>query len=127
LFVAFRDRANALFRNDGGRFTDVAAETGLADTRRSVGAVWFDGDEDGDLDLVVGNMDGDANGFFRNDGGLFTDVADSAGIAWGGRASAEPTHGTVRPCAADVDGDGRMELFCANYGPNGLFLNRGEG
>src|SRR5262245_15060139 len=62
LFVAFRDRANALFRNDNGRLTDIAAQVGLADTRRSVGAVWADLDSDGDLDVVVGNMDGDANG-----------------------------------------------------------------
>jgi hypothetical protein len=26
-----------------------------------------------------------------------------------------------------VDGDGRFDLFTANYGPNGLFLNRGAG
>jgi len=30
----------------------------------------------------------------------------------------------VRPCAADVDGDGHFDLFFANYGPNGLFLKR---
>lgn len=125
LFVAFRDRVNALFRNDRGRFTDVATTVGLAGTRRSVGAVWFDADEDGDLDLVVGGMDGDANALYRNDGGTFTDVAAAAGIAWGGRAPREPTNGTVRPCAADVNGDGRLDLFFANYGPNGLFLNRG--
>ena len=127
LFVAFRDRANALFRNDGGRFTDVAASVGLADRRRSVGAVWLDYDEDGDLDLYVGNMDGDANALFRNDAGRFVDVADSAGLAWGGRAAGVAANGTVRPCAADVDGDGRLDLFAANYGPNGLFLNRGRG
>jgi hypothetical protein len=127
LFVAFRDRPNALFRNDGGRFTDVAAAVGVADGRRSVGALWFDFDEDGDLDLYVSNMDGDANGLFRNDGGRFTDVAESAGVAWGGRRPGEATNGTVRPCAADVDGDGRIDLFHANYGSNGLFLNRGGG
>jgi hypothetical protein len=127
LFVAFRDRANALFRNDGGRFTDIAATVGLADTRRTVGAVWLDADEDFDLDLVVANMDGDANGLFRNDDGRFTDVAAEAGIAAGGRTLGDATHGTVRPCAADVDGDGRLDLFMANYGPNGLFLNRGAG
>jgi hypothetical protein len=33
----------------------------------------------------------------------------------------------VRPCAADVNGDGRLDLFTANYGKNGLFLNRGRG
>jgi hypothetical protein len=127
LFVAFRDRANAFFRNDRGRFLDVAPEIGLDDTRRSVGAVWFDHDEDGDLDLYLANMDGDANGLYRNEKGRFTDMAESAGLAWGGRAPRTNTNGTVRPCAADVDGDGRLDLFSANYGPNGLFLNRGSG
>jgi hypothetical protein len=125
LFVAFRDRANMFFRNDRGRYVDVAAQIGLADTRRSVGAAWFDFDSDGDLDLVVGNMDGDANALYRNDAGRFTDVAEEAGIAWGGRAPRDAANGTVRPCPADVDGDGSLDLFFANYGPNGLFLNRG--
>ncbi|MGH7505695.1 MAG: CRTAC1 family protein, partial [Longimicrobiales bacterium] len=115
------------FRNDGGRFVDVAPRIGLADARHTVGAVWFDHDEDGDLDVVVGNMDGDRNGLFRNDNGIFMDVADSAGIAWGGRAPGDPENGTVRPCAADVDGDGHVDLFFANYGRNGLFRNRGDG
>jgi hypothetical protein len=127
LFVAFRDRPNALFRNDSGRFTDIARDVGLADARRSVGAVWFDMDEDGDLDLSVANMDGDANGLYRNDRGRFTDVAESAGLAWGGREPGNKANGTVRTCAADVDGDGRLDLFFANYGPNGLFLNQGGG
>ena len=127
LFVAFRDRANAFYRNDGGRFTDIAPQNGLADARRSVGAVWFDYDEDGDLDVYVGNMDGDANGLFRNDGARFTDVAADAGLQWGGRLPADRTNGTVRPCAADVNNDGHLDLFMANYGKLGLFLNRGAG
>jgi hypothetical protein len=127
LFVAFRDRANAMFRNDAGRFVDVAAEIGLADARRTVGAVWFDHDEDGDLDVIVGNMDGDANGLFSQQDGKFIDVAVTAGVAWGGRAPNDKTNGTVRPCVADVNSDGRLDLFFANYGTNGLFLNRGKG
>ena len=127
LFVAFRDKANTLFRNDQSRFTDIAAEIGLADARKTVGAVWFDFDQDGDLDLAVANMDGDANGLFQNDKGRFTDVAEKAGVQWGGRAPAEKTNGTVRVCAADVNNDGRFDLFAANYGKNGLFLNQASG
>lgn len=127
LFVAFRDRPNALFRNVAGRFTDVSSAVGLADPRRTVGAAWFDFDEDGDLDVAVANMDGDKNGLFRNDGGTFTDVADAAGVAWGGRAPGNRGHGTVRVCADDVDGDGRFDLAAANYGPLGFFSNRGGG
>ena len=126
LFVAFRDRANALFRQDKGTFVNIAPEIGLADTRRTVGAVWFDFDLDGDLDLAVANMDGDANGLFRNDKGRFIDVAEAAGIAWGGRTRGDKANGTVRVCAADVNNDGRFDLFAANYGKNGLFLNRAD-
>ncbi|HUF48926.1 MAG TPA: CRTAC1 family protein [Vicinamibacterales bacterium] len=137
LFVAFRDGPNALYRNANGRFEDVAAALGLDDGRRSVGAVWFDEDGDGDLDLYVGNMDGDPNGLWINParqvvgpGGAvtrFVDVAAERGLAWGGRAPGDPANGTVRPCVADVDNDGRLDLIMANYGPNGLFLNRRGG
>jgi hypothetical protein len=127
LFVAFRDRGNALYRNDAGKLTDIASAIGLDDKRRTVGAVWFDFDEDGDLDVAVANMDGDANGLFRNDAGKFSDVAEAAGAAWGGRAPKLASNGTVRLCAADVDADGKIDLFAANYGPLGFLANRGKG
>jgi hypothetical protein len=127
LFIAFRDRANALYRNDAGKLSDIAASNGLGDKRRTVGAVWFDYDEDGDLDVAVANMDGDANGLFRNDAGKFTDVAAAAGVEWAGRAPKHAGNGTVRVCAADVDSDGKFDLFGANYGPLGFFSNRGKG
>ena len=53
---------NRLYRNDGGRFTDVTAETGTAgnapgaaDPAWSTAAAWFDADGDGWLDLLVCN------------------------------------------------------------------------
>jgi hypothetical protein len=127
LFLALRDRPNALFLNDGDAFRDIAESVGLADPRRTVGAVWFDFEEDGDLDLVVANMNGDANGLFRNVGGSFSDVAVEAGLADGGRGLGDEAHGSVRPCVVDYDNDGTFEVFFANYGPNGLFKSPGEG
>lgn len=125
LFLAVRDGANRLFRNDGGAFSDVAAALGVDDPRHSVGAVWFDAEGDGDLDLYVGNMDGDANGLWVQEEGRFTDRAEALGLAAGGRAVGTPDQGTVRPCAVDYDGDGFLDLYLANYGPNGLFRNPG--
>lgn len=127
LFIGFRDRANAMFVNERGRFTDRAAERGLADTSRTVGAVWFDVDEDGDPDVMVANMDGQPNTLYQNAGGRFTLHASSAAVAWGGRTPGEAANGSVRTCTADVDNDGRLDLFFANYGKNGLFVNRGGG
>ena len=120
LFAAFRDVPNRLFRNDGARFTDVSAAAGVDDPRRTVGAAWWDADQDGDLDLFVANQEGDANGFFRNDRGVFTDVAGEAGVAMPGRPKDE---GGVGPAIADVDADGDFDLFVANYGPHNLFRN----
>lgn len=123
LFVAMRDRPNAMLVNTRGRFENAAERLGLADSRKSVGAVWLDYDQDGDLDLYVANQDGDPNGLFRNNGrGSFTDVAAAAGAEWAGRAPRDPSNGTVRPCAFDANNDGWLDLFGANYGPNGLLL-----
>ena len=127
LFLGLRDKANALYRNDGGRFTDVAASAGVADTRPTVGAVWFDADEDGFLDLLTANMDGTLNALWRHDGSRFMDVATNPGIASGGRAVGNPASGTVRPCVADVNNDGRLDVIMANYGQPALFLNQGGG
>ena len=120
LFAAFRDRANRLFRNDRGRFTDVSTDTRIDDPRKTVGAVWWDADEDGDLDLFVANQEGDANGFYRNDKGRFTDVAREAGVDAAGRPKEE---GGVGPAVADFDRDGDFDLFVANYGANALYRN----
>ena len=128
LFLALRDRANRLFRNQGASgFVDVTAEVGIGDARRTVGAVWLDMDQDGDLDLVTANMNGDANGLWRNDEGSFSDVAAGSSVEAGGRALADEAQGSVRVCAADIDTDGLFDLFFANYGPNALLLSSTPG
>src|SRR5574341_671409 len=123
LFVAFRDRPNVLLRNDGDRFTDVTAQTGVGDPRKTVGVVWFDMDQDGDLDLFVANQDGDQDGFFRNDGGHFIDVAPQLGMS---RPNRGADHGSVGPAVADYDDDGDLDLFVASYGADALWQNQGS-
>jgi len=120
LFVAFRDVANKLLRNDNGRFVDVTAASGIGDTRKTVSAVWWDFDRDGDLDLFVANQEGEANGLYRQDRGKFEDVAAAMGVAGTPRPAAD---GGVGPSVADFDLDGDFDLFVANYGPSALYRN----
>ena len=130
LFAAFLDRSNMLLRNDDGRFINVAPELGLDDPRRTVGVVWFDMDQDGDLDVFVANSEGqgDLDGFFRNDGTRFVDVAGELGMDGAtGEAGRPSTYGGIIPSLADFDNDGDLDLFVANYGPNALYRNDGGG
>jgi hypothetical protein len=92
-FVAFRDRANALFRNDGGRFTDIAAQCRPADTRQCRrGAVRLD--QDGDSTRSSATWTAMRTWAYHNDGGAFTDVP--AGPRSRGCATRDPANGTVR-------------------------------
>ncbi|HEX6165055.1 MAG TPA: CRTAC1 family protein [Vicinamibacterales bacterium] len=107
-FVAFRGRANRLYRNDQGTFRDVAAEVGLADTIETRAAAWGDFDGDGDADLFVGFADPKAAAkVYRNDsrGARFVDVAKEIGVNLNGVAR--------QPAWIDYDGDGDLDLFAA--------------
>lgn len=56
LYVANDFGRNNLYRNDGGRFTDVAATSGVEDISAGMGVSWGDFDRDGWVDLYVSNM-----------------------------------------------------------------------
>ena len=79
---------NSLLQNDGaGVFTDVTFDVGLGDVHYPTQtASWGDYDNDGDLDLYIGNESNQAftgvpNQLFQNDGaGAFVDVARDAGV-----------------------------------------------
>ena len=139
---------NILYRNNGdGTFTDVTEKAGVVCEGWSSSAVWFDYDNDGRLDLFVCRFvqfDKDsscgvdpsgrhhycipkifkpsASWLFHNNGdGTFTDVSAEAGI----REHLGKAWGVV---AADLDNDGRMDLFVSNDTvANFLFMNRGGG
>jgi len=148
LFVT-RWRSYALYRNKGdGTFEDVTLEWGLGGRRDwPTSAALADFDGDGDLDLYVCHyaawdidnprlcrntansaylncnpLDSEAlpDHLFRNDSGRFVDVTAEAGIVdRDGRGL-----GVV---AADLDDDGRVDLFVANDSTaNFLFRNTGK-
>ncbi|NNF35864.1 MAG: T9SS type A sorting domain-containing protein [Saprospiraceae bacterium] len=67
-------RINQLFKvNDQGVYVDIASEVGLAFGDQSWSGNFLDMDNDGDLDGVVINHHS-PHIFFRNDGGVFTEV-----------------------------------------------------
>jgi len=135
LYVVNDFGANNLYRNEGGRFADVAAELGVLDVAAGMGVTWGDVDGDGWSDLYVTNLHSPAgmrltaqpgfrggaaseplyrhhalgNSLFLNDAGRgFRDVSAASGTArgrWGWGA-----------LFVDLDGDGALDLF----GPNGF-------
>lgn len=133
---------NSLLRNNGdGTFSDVTFLAGLGEVHfPTQTASWADFDNDGDLDLYIGNestrkgiflpqplgeVEDDRLPFpcqlFRNNGdGSFSDVARQAGVTnnrW--------TKGVVW---ADYDGDRYPDLYVSNFWePNRLYRNNRDG
>jgi tetratricopeptide (TPR) repeat protein len=143
-----RWRRYVLLRNRGdGTFEDATESWGLAGDRDwPTSAAFADLDGDGDLDLYVCHYlswdEGDrrtcvdpddptryscspldfpalADHLYRNDGGRFVDVTEEAGIVdRDGRG--------LGVLAADLDGDGLVDLFVANdMTPDRLYRNLG--
>jgi len=122
-----RSLPDHLFRNDGGRFTDVTAEAGIVDPDgRGLGVVAADLDGDGRLDLYVAN-DQTANFLFRNKGGLrFEETGGPSGVASSGSGLYQASMGIA---CGDIDGDGMPDLAVTNFYNESttLYLNRGAG
>jgi tetratricopeptide (TPR) repeat protein len=120
--------ADVLYRNNGdGTFADVSTQTGI-DQRvyPGLGIVFFDYDNDGDLDLYVAN-DSTPNLFYRNDGDWrFTEVGAHAGVAYSEEGRAQAGMGVD---VGDYDNDGDLDLFVTNFSDdvNTLYQNQSDG
>ncbi len=145
IYVANDTNENCLFRNNrDGTFSDVAfyAGVGLSENgemENGMGVDFEDYDNDGLLDIIVTNFEGQPATLYHNDGnGFFTDVSYVSGtgektlssLGWG-------VH------FFDYDNDGYKDIFIANghvydnvelFQPgvtyaqvNHLFRNRGDG
>ena len=98
-----------LYRNDGGKFSDITAQSGALNEKFSttnVGAVAGDYDNDGKPDLFVMRL-GRLILYHNDGGGKFSDVTATADI---------PTYAYSPSSAAflDYDHDGDLDIFIAN-------------
>ncbi|SIS80209.1 VCBS repeat-containing protein [Belliella pelovolcani] len=141
--LAGDNKQNELFINNGdGTFTEMAESYGLADQGYSTHAVFFDFDNDGDLDLYLLNNSYTAIGsfnkmqnerprrdpvggdkLFRNDGDRFVDVSEEAGIY--GSLIGFGLGITI----GDVNQDGWMDIFISNdfFEKDYLYINNQDG
>jgi len=118
---------NSLLSNNGdGSFVDVTLEAGLGAVHYPTQtAGWADYDNDGDLDLYIGNESTPALRapcqLFKNNGdGTFTDVAKDAGV--------ENFRWAKGVSWGDYDGDRFPDLYVSNLaGDNRLYRNGGDG
>lgn len=116
LYVANDGNENQLWRGSGqGTFSEVGLALGCAvdeggKSQASMGLVAEDWDQDGDFDLVIGNVQGEKLVYYRNDGqGGCVDATAFSGL--GPPTRDKTTFGLAAP---DLDGDGFFDLVIAN-------------
>ena len=115
LFVANDGTPNHLWINQGGgRFVEDALARGVAidqdgAPKAGMGVHAADVDGDGDNDLLVMNLDTEADSYFRNDGRFFVDATSSVGLRVVSRRFTR-----FGMALLDFDNDGRLDLYEAN-------------
>ncbi|MCZ6710569.1 MAG: CRTAC1 family protein [Gammaproteobacteria bacterium] len=115
IFVANDQNPDQLWVNQGdGTFRDLALQLGCAldldgIAKAGMGVAAADIDNDSDLDLLVVNLAGQTDSFFRNDGNYLTDRTLVMGLGVVSRPFTRFGVGLL-----DFDNDGRLDLFEAS-------------
>jgi hypothetical protein len=109
IFLCALDGHCALYRNLGGfKFQDVTAASGIVCTNYVCrGAVFADINGDGWPDLLVGTMGHGVLVFTNKHDGTFADISGSAGLL--------SDHCAATLALADVDGNGTLDVYVADY------------
>lgn len=117
VFVANDLTVNQLWMNQGDfRFLNEAMSRGsgvdgFGTVKAGMGVASADPDQDGDFDILVVNLTGETDSFFRNEGTHFTDSTSEIGLSAPSRRYTR--FGVVM---ADFDNDGWLDLYEANGG-----------
>lgn len=113
----FPEKRSLLRNNCNGTFTDVTQAAGLGGRlTRSQTAAWADINNDGYLDLFIGNENSPSQLFLNKGNGTFQNISHSAGI--------DKTAFTKGVTAVDYDNDGYMDFYVSNLGgKNFLYHN----
>jgi len=117
---------NRLYHNNcNGTFTDVTEKSGIAAFKgRTMGVTSADFDGDGWPDIYVAN-DKTENFLFHNKhDGTFEEIATDSDVAYGQNGESTSAMG---PVFADVDGDGKLDLWVTDSKYNRLMRNTGKG
>jgi enediyne biosynthesis protein E4 len=116
-----------LLRNDGGKFTDVSLQAGVADEKGyyGFGAAFCDIDDDGKLDLIVANDSTPKYLYLNKGGGVFEDASFVSGFALNEDGREQAAMGLA---VGDYDNDGKPDFYVTNFSDDSdtLYHNEGE-
>lgn len=126
LFICKEESNNALLQNNGaGIFVDVSTQAGIKDSSRTQGAVFFDPDNDSDLDIYLTNKDADNFYLNNGDGSFHSNPQLIQSIEFGWLPYTHLPQFTVGAVVFDDKMDGNLDLLVSGFnGKSRLLSNR---